>query len=210
MAVQMMRSDAEAWRLPGCDERCKLRTVIESEPLRRTYSPVHDPDAHEEWGMVLVAGEAAIVVRTGPLKVDLTRRTVTLAGRDVTVTRREWTVIELLAQKRGGVVTFHDLGRAFFGTQDIAAYCPNSFRMWINRLRGKLRGAAWLIETRVGLGYCLVMVPPCDELPATPQRRWARTWDFCVRCGTTERAHEGRGLCGPCRALMPAHGEVRR
>lgn len=32
------------------------------------------------------------------------------------------------------------------------------------------------------------------------EKRWARNWDCCRKCGTTERPHRAHGLCGRCYA----------
>ena len=31
------------------------------------------------------------------------------------------------------------------------------------------------------------------------EKRWARQYDACVRCGTTRSGHSGKGICDVCR-----------
>jgi DNA-binding winged helix-turn-helix (wHTH) protein len=191
------------WRLPGCDQRCELRTVIAPGMLRRAYDPVHDPEAHEEYGARRAMGPGWNVVRTGPLVVDLTARTAALVGRELTLTQREWTLLEVIVRARGGHCTHQDIGDAFWPGVDVRndACARHSTRVWINRLRGKLGTAGALVQTVVGRGYRLLMAPPSHTLPP-PRKRWALAYDACVRCHTKERAHVGRGYCSPCREVM--------
>lgn len=204
MAIQLRR-DAEAWRLPGCGERCQLRTAIVSDPhMRRIGKPDHDPDDHENYGRVMAGHADLNVVRTGPLSVDLTRQQATVAGRTVDLTRREWTVLEVLARARGGVVSAVRVMDAF-EQYDPAAYSENALRVWVQRLRAKLGGAAYLICARKSAGYYLAIEPPTDTLPDRPAKRWAQNWDECQRCGTRERAHGSLGYCTTCDTIVRRH-----
>ncbi len=54
-----------------------------------------------------------------------------------------------------------------------------------------------------------------DALPAAVKRtagrqkqagRWARDWDACRLCGTTEGKHVGKGRCGRCAKHFEKHG----
>jgi two-component system, OmpR family, KDP operon response regulator KdpE len=49
------------------------------------------------------------VVRTGPLTVDLVSRAVTLDGRNITLTRKEYRLLHLLASHLGLVMTHKQL-----------------------------------------------------------------------------------------------------
>jgi len=36
------------------------------------------------------------------------------------------------------------------------------------------------------------------EVTATAMKHWAKDHDSCIKCGTTDRPHKGRGLCTTC------------
>lgn len=40
--------------------------------------------------------------------------------------------------------------------------------------------------------------------------RWSREHDLCVKCGTSECPHKGRGLCGRCYDRSPEQAEKHR
>jgi len=94
-------------------------------------------------------------VRVGDLEIDTGARTVHLAGRPVTLTAREYAVLEFLALRAGRVVTRSEIWEHVY---DFNAE-PNSnvIDVYVARLRRRLarRGRPPLIHTRRGLGYVL-------------------------------------------------------
>lgn len=46
----------------------------------------------------------------------------------------------------------------------------------------------------------LMVVSPSEHqhIHVPPLMRWAKNYDCCVRCGTTEKKHNARGLCMSC------------
>ncbi|WP_426955015.1 response regulator [Muricoccus radiodurans] len=99
------------------------------------------------------AASAEAVIRTGPLEVDLARRTARLdGGPPLRLTPREWDLLAALSRAGAGrVVTQRQLLTAVWGpahTED-AQY----LRVYIGHLRQKLGAAASLIRTEPGVGY---------------------------------------------------------
>jgi two-component system, OmpR family, KDP operon response regulator KdpE len=96
------------------------------------------------------------VVRTGPLTIDLVSRAVILDGRQVTLTRKEYRLLHLLASHVGLVVT-HD--QLIGGIWDHAS--PNNLqylRTLMRKLRGKLEADPTeprLLISESGIGYRL-------------------------------------------------------
>ena len=98
------------------------------------------------------------VLRIGSIEINTRSRQVQLRGEDVSLTTREFALLEFLARRAGDV-----LGRA-----EIAehvwddAYDPmsNVIDVYIQRLRRKLdtNGRESVIKTRRGEGYALVSV----------------------------------------------------
>jgi two-component system, OmpR family, KDP operon response regulator KdpE len=96
------------------------------------------------------------VVRTGPLTVDLVSRAVTLDGRHITLTRKEYRLLHLLASHLGLVMTHNHLIKEIWGNSspDNVQY----LRTLVRRLRQKLEadpGQPKLLISESGVGYRL-------------------------------------------------------
>lgn len=93
------------------------------------------------------------------LTIDLDRRTVTLRGEEVRLSRTEWELLYQLASNAGRVMLHGELLSRIWGPEfrDETYY----LRTWISRLRAKLEpdhDEPQLIKTYPGLGYR--MEPP--------------------------------------------------
>jgi two-component system, OmpR family, KDP operon response regulator KdpE len=96
------------------------------------------------------------LVRTGPLTVDLVSRAVTLDGRHVTLTRKEYRLLYLLASHLGLVMTHNHIINEIWGNSspDNVQY----LRTLVRRLRQKLEadpGQPKLLISESGVGYRL-------------------------------------------------------
>ena len=92
----------------------------------------------------------------GALRLDLAARRAEVDGTAVSLTRREWAVLECLALNIGRVVAKDRLLQAIANwDEDIGA---NAIEVYVSRLRTKLGGAA-PIRTVRGLGYRLDDTP---------------------------------------------------
>ncbi|WP_203920290.1 response regulator transcription factor [Rugosimonospora africana] len=98
------------------------------------------------------APSAPPVVRRGDLTVDRARHRASRAGRPLSLTRKEFGVLEMLAAADGAVVSAEDLLEHVWDTT--ADPFSNIVSVTLTRLRRKL-GAPPLIETVVGSGYRL-------------------------------------------------------
>ena len=101
-------------------------------------------------------GEAP-VFRSGPLSVDLVHRRVSLDGRDVKLTPKEYEVLRHLVRHAGKVITHQQLLREVWGqahTEDV-----QYLRVLMRQLRTKLEpdpSSPQLLVTESGVGYRLV------------------------------------------------------
>jgi DNA-binding response OmpR family regulator len=96
------------------------------------------------------AASAELVI--GELRLDLAARRVEVEGKAVSLTRREWAVLECLSLNIGRVVAKDRLLQAIANwDEDIGA---NAIEVYVSRLRTKLGGSA-PIRTVRGLGYRL-------------------------------------------------------
>ncbi len=103
-----------------------------------------------------VAATGALVVR-GPLRIDVASRSVTLTGRPIALTRREFDLLWLLASWEGKVFSREELLAAVWGPGFEGIH--HTVNSHINRLRAKLEvepaQPRW-VRTIWGRGYTLV------------------------------------------------------
>lgn len=96
------------------------------------------------------------VLTVGDLVIDTMRHTATRAGRPLTLTRKEFGVLEVLASKPGAVVSAEELLERVWDEE--ADPFTNAVRITVMTLRRKL-GDPLVVETVVGVGYRLVETP---------------------------------------------------
>ena len=90
------------------------------------------------------------VITVGDLEIDTTRRTVSRAGVPISLTRKEFGVLEVLANAEGRVVSAEELLEKVW--DEMADPFTNAVRITMMTLRRKL-GEPSLIQTVVGVGY---------------------------------------------------------
>ncbi len=89
------------------------------------------------------------IARQGALRLDNARRAVTLDGKPVAVSAREFAVLEVLMQREGAVVSRRRLEDAVYDWRDDIG--SNAIEVHIHNLRKKL-GVHRIVNVR-GLGY---------------------------------------------------------
>jgi two-component system, OmpR family, response regulator len=97
------------------------------------------------------AGHAAPVIQLDDISLDTRSRTVTKAGKSVSLTAREFGILEYLALPRGKVVSRTELYEHLVDENDDTL--SNLLDVHVFAIRKKLR--AGLITTRRGQGYCI-------------------------------------------------------
>jgi len=95
------------------------------------------------------------VIRVGDLEIDTVGRAVRRAGRDVALTGREYALLELLAHRKGQVVTRTEIWEHVYDFHGETT--SNVVDVYVSCLRKKLEagGLPRLIHTRRGIGYVL-------------------------------------------------------
>jgi two-component system KDP operon response regulator KdpE len=96
------------------------------------------------------------VFLSGPLSVDFAARQVKLNGTEIKLTPTEYSLLRVLVQNAGKVVTHRQLLRTVWGEK--AESQAQYLRVYVTHLRKKLEGNAdspALIKTEVGIGYRL-------------------------------------------------------
>jgi two-component system OmpR family response regulator len=97
------------------------------------------------------AGQAAPLIELGEIRIDQRGRAVTRAGEAVTLTAREYAILEYLAMHRGQVVSRTELYEHLFDENEDTL--SNLLDVHIFSIRKKL--GQGLIATRRGQGYCI-------------------------------------------------------
>jgi len=97
------------------------------------------------------AGQPQALLRAGSVALDPAARSVTVDGRPVELTAREYALLEALLRRAGRIVSRGDLEQLLYGYEaDVAS---NTIEVHLSSLRRKLgRG---VIETVRGMGYRL-------------------------------------------------------
>lgn len=99
------------------------------------------------------AGHSDNVLTVGPLAIDRAGRMALLNGQPLNLTRRELTVLEILAVRPDRIVPKEELVEQLFNFDQDAS--PNAVEQFVARLRKKLADAPIVIRTLRGLGYQL-------------------------------------------------------
>lgn len=91
------------------------------------------------------------ILRFAGLTIDLARRQAHLGEEVLALSRREWSLLTLLAQNAGFVVTHRQILTSVWGPAhaDDVQY----LRVYVGQIRQKLGPAAALIATEPGVGY---------------------------------------------------------
>ena len=102
------------------------------------------------------SGADEAILAAGDLKVDLSARRVSVAGREVHLTRTEYNLLAVLVKHAGKVVTHRQLLREVWGPG--AAGQSHYLRVYMGQLRHKLESDPARprhLETETGVGYRL-------------------------------------------------------
>jgi two-component system KDP operon response regulator KdpE len=104
--------------------------------------------------MRAASGEPTVTV--GPLTIDLALRAVTLNDKRLTLTPKEYRLLQVLAQHAGNVVTHQHLLKEVWGS--IHVHDTHYLRIFVRKLRQKIEPNAdspKILVTELGVGYRL-------------------------------------------------------
>ena len=105
-------------------------------------------------------GQKTPVIRVGDLEVDTVGRTVRRGGKHVSLTNREYRLLEFLAFREGDTVSRAEIEEHLYGCRNLPL--SNVVDSAVCNIRAKLKeqGAAPLIHTRPRIGYVLSTEAP--------------------------------------------------
>jgi two-component system KDP operon response regulator KdpE len=98
------------------------------------------------------------IVHAGPLAIDLAARIVTLDGNRVSLTPKEYRLLQILAQHAGNVVTHQVLLREVWGVSHL--HDTHYLRIFVRKLRHKIEEDPTnprILLTELGIGYRLTV-----------------------------------------------------
>ncbi|MCA8884031.1 MAG: response regulator transcription factor [Rhodobacteraceae bacterium] len=101
------------------------------------------------------SAERAGIIEFGDIVFDPAGCTVRIGGQDVSLTRREFSLLEVLLANRGRVVPKAKIFERMFAFNDEPAGM-NAVEIYVGRLRRKLEDSHVAIRTLRGLGYQIV------------------------------------------------------
>ncbi len=104
--------------------------------------------------MRAVTGEP--IVKAGPLTIDLSARAVMLNGTRLTLTPKEYRLLQVLAQHAGNVVTHQHLLKEVWGSTHV--HDTHYLRIFVRKLRQKIEprpDSPRILVTELGVGYRL-------------------------------------------------------
>ena len=99
-------------------------------------------------------GDKAEELTLGSLTFNASARVVRQGDSPINLTRREFSLLEILVRNRGKIVSKERLFEGVFSFQDTDV-SMNALELYVARLRKKLSGGSVRIETQRGLGYKL-------------------------------------------------------
>ena len=100
-------------------------------------------------------GDPNPLLRLGNLDIDLARRFISIAGRSVDLTAREWAVLERLLRRPNAIIGKSEIEESLY--EFGAEIESNAVEVYVSRLRKKLghdtiktiRGVGYKVETKV-------------------------------------------------------------
>ena len=98
-------------------------------------------------------GQSDNTLRFGPLTIDRAGRVASIGDRPLNLTRRELTVLEILAARQDRIVPKEELIEQLFNFDQEPSF--NAIEQFVARLRRKLADTPLEIRTLRGLGYQL-------------------------------------------------------
>jgi two-component system copper resistance phosphate regulon response regulator CusR len=146
--LMLTARDAVADRIAGLDHGADdylTKPFDFGELLARLRALMRRPDAVQPNAITI-----------GDLTIDSASHAVTRADTAITLTAKEYALLELLARNAGRVVSRADIVAHVW--DDNHDPFTNAVEVYVNRLRGKIDRAPWkpMLHTRRGAGYILL------------------------------------------------------
>jgi len=149
--------DTKVLMLTACgevDERVRALDLGADDYLMKPFD-YRELDARVRVLLRRGGGDSTNILACANLRLDRKSRSASLDDRALELTRREITLLEILASKPGRIFGKAELIDRLFTLDDNAN--ANTVEQYVARLRKKLADAGFEIRTLRGLGYQLVL-----------------------------------------------------
>jgi two-component system response regulator TctD len=149
--------DTKVLMLTACgeiDERVRALDLGADDYLMKPFD-YRELEARVRVLLRRTGGDSTNLLHCGNLAIDRKSRAVTLDGIPLELTRREVTLLEILASRPGRIFGKEELVDRLFTIDDNPN--ANTVEQYVARLRKKLTGAQFEIRTLRGLGYQLAL-----------------------------------------------------
>jgi two-component system KDP operon response regulator KdpE len=117
--------------------------------------------AHSAMRRQLRVASGEPVIKFGPLAVDFSARAVSVNDQRLTLTPKEYRLLQILAQHSGNVVTHQFLLREIWGNEHVDD--THYLRIFVRKLRRKIEADPTqprILLTELGVGYRLIAPDP--------------------------------------------------
>ena len=117
--------------------------------------------AHSAMRRQLRVARGEPIIKFGPLAVDFAARAVSVNDQRLTLTPKEYRLLQILAQHSGNVVTHQFLLREIWGNEHVDD--THYLRIFVRKLRRKIEADPTqprILLTELGVGYRLVASDP--------------------------------------------------
>jgi two-component system cell cycle response regulator CtrA len=141
--------------LSSTDDKVKCLTMGADDYLTKPFSKI-ELLARITAVIRRTSGHSSSVISVGPLEIDLKQRCVRVSGIELSLTGKEYSILELLAIKKGSVLAKETFLNHIYGGMDEPEV--KIIDVFICKLRKKiadLTGGLNFIETIWGRGYTL-------------------------------------------------------
>ena len=139
---------------PGVEDRIEALDLGADDYLMKPFD-LRELEARARALVRRAAGDSSTIISYGDLVLDPAGRTALAGDKPLSLTRREFSLLDVLMSNRGRVMPKEAIyDRLFpFGAEDVSL---NAVELYVGRLRKKLGGSSVAIKTLRGLGYQLV------------------------------------------------------
>lgn len=168
--VKMCRDVASTFDLPiiaAAERKCELDCVLALQAGADDYvvKPYRFRELMARIDSLMWRVEQAdvcddrSVVEYGPLRIDVTAREVSVHGKRIALTRKEFDLLVVLAEHAGEVVPRSLIMQSVWGD----SWSRRTADTHVSSLRGKLGSSDWIVSVR-GVGFKLA----CASAPSVP------------------------------------------